>query len=47
MKFTLRQWGIIREILKEEVYNSDSEKMQLYHDEVAEILAKIDKSNLG
>nr|DAO82385.1 MAG TPA: hypothetical protein [Caudoviricetes sp.] len=47
MKFTFRQWEIIRKILKEEIYNSDSEKMQLYHEEVKEILLKIDKSNLG
>lgn len=47
MKFTFRQWEIIRKILKEEIYNSNSEKMQVYNEEVKEILAKIDKSNLG
>nr|DAV78590.1 MAG TPA: hypothetical protein [Caudoviricetes sp.] len=47
MKFTFRQWEIIRKILKEEIYNSNSEKFQTYNEEVREILTKIDKSNLG
>lgn len=47
MKFTFRQWEIIRNILKEEIYNSNREKYQTYNEELKEILAKIDNSNLG
>lgn len=47
MKFTFRQWEIIRKILKEEIYNSDGGKFKAYNEEVKEILVKIDKSNLG
>lgn len=47
MKFTFRQWEIIRKILEEEIFNSNSERMQVYNEEVKEILAKINKSNLG
>lgn len=47
MKFTIRQWEIIRTILKEEIYNSSDEKFKTYNNEVKEILAKIVKSNLG
>ena len=47
MKFTLRQWEIIRKILKEEIYNFNREIYQKYNEELKEILAKIDNSNLG
>ena len=47
MKFTFRQWDILRQLLREEIRNSNTEKYQDYNKEVREILSKIDKLNIG
>ena len=47
MKFTLRQWEIMQNILKKESYSCTGKDEQIYKKEVLEILEKINKSNLG
>ena len=47
MKFTFRQWEILREILKKESYLCTGKNEQIYKQEILDILEKINNSNLG